>query len=236
MVYSEPDLILPALRVLKDKGGTTDTSTLIGELSRILKPTGHDAEIISGRRDSYFSQKVRNITSHGALTRRGLATYHNGKHKITGKGIRFLEEKEPLLDSLEEQGFEEQRIANEKKRNYAGLIIEEGAMDRRTVKQRKRSTKLKELAIQDFKQRNQGNLFCEACGFNFEKTYGEQGKGFIETHHTIPIHEADIKGNRMKVKEALEKTALVCSNCHRMIHRKKNKMLSMKELKQLLKR
>ena len=30
---------------------------------------------------------------------------------------------------------------------------------------------------------------CEACGFDFGKTYGDRGQGFIECHHVEPLHQ-----------------------------------------------
>lgn len=57
----------------------------------------------------------------------------------------------------------------------------------------------------------------EACGFEFEKTYGEIGKGYIECHHLIPL--SNFKVNK---ETKLEGLALLCSNCHRMIHRDTN--------------
>ncbi|MBR1380788.1 MAG: HNH endonuclease [Alphaproteobacteria bacterium] len=61
----------------------------------------------------------------------------------------------------------------------------------------------------------QGNLVCEVCNFNFSDKYGKIGENFIECHHKIPIPQE----NRGDTK--VEDLALVCSNCHRMIHRKK---------------
>lgn len=54
---------------------------------------------------------------------------------------------------------------------------------------------------------------CSFCGFDFEKIYGEIGRGFIEAHHIVPVATA---GER-EVK--IEDYRAVCSNCHRMIHR-----------------
>ncbi|MBK8555967.1 MAG: HNH endonuclease [Lewinellaceae bacterium] len=62
--------------------------------------------------------------------------------------------------------------------------------------------------------RDTGALRCEACAFNFEKTYGLLGKGYIECHHLIPLHQFQV--NR---ETRLEDLALMCSNCHQMIHR-----------------
>jgi len=54
---------------------------------------------------------------------------------------------------------------------------------------------------------------CQVCGFNFEKVYGERGKGFIEIHHKNPMANFD-KEHEIK----LEDLVALCSNCHSMIH------------------
>lgn len=59
-----------------------------------------------------------------------------------------------------------------------------------------------------------GTLKCEACGFDFAKTYGEYGKEFCEVHHLLPLHKSD-----GLIKTDLSDLAIVCSNCHRVIHR-----------------
>jgi len=58
-------------------------------------------------------------------------------------------------------------------------------------------------------------LTCQACGFNFEKFYGELGKNYIEVHHLVPLY---IKGNTHLIDPSKDLVCL-CSNCHRMIHR-----------------
>ncbi|MEX0363365.1 MAG: HNH endonuclease, partial [Allomuricauda sp.] len=70
-----------------------------------------------------------------------------------------------------------------------------------------------------------GKLECEVCGFDFHKKYGEIGKGFIECHHRKPLHE--ING---ETETSLNDLALVCANCHRMLHRQLD-ALSIEELK-----
>ena len=58
---------------------------------------------------------------------------------------------------------------------------------------------------------------CKVCGFDFMKTYGELGRGFIEIHHIKPLSTFD-------EEETVDpRTDLVplCANCHRMVHRKK---------------
>lgn len=57
---------------------------------------------------------------------------------------------------------------------------------------------------------------CEVCGFNFTEMYGEIGEGFIEAHHLKPLHTLTSE----KVALDPEKDfAVLCSNCHKMIHR-----------------
>jgi hypothetical protein len=71
-------------------------------------------------------------------------------------------------------------------------------------------------------------LPCEVCEFSFIKKYGELGDRFIEAHHKKAV--ASLKpGQRTKVPDI----ALVCANCHRMLHAGK-KTLSVEELRKLL--
>lgn len=75
-------------------------------------------------------------------------------------------------------------------------------------------------------------LDCQVCGFNFEEVYGDRGSGYIEVHHKTPL--SDIAGP----SETDPKTDLVilCSNCHRMIHRVRDDVLQPDELKDRVKR
>jgi len=73
-----------------------------------------------------------------------------------------------------------------------------------------------------------GRFACQACGFDFEDFYGEAGQGFIEAHHTIPVSELR-QGSKTKAADI----ALVCSNCHRMLHRRRP-WITMSDLKTLL--
>jgi predicted HNH restriction endonuclease len=69
-----------------------------------------------------------------------------------------------------------------------------------------------------------GQLPCAACTFDFASVYGEIGRGFIECHHLLAL--ADLVAERAT---RVSELALVCSNCHRMIHRKRP-WLSMERL------
>jgi hypothetical protein len=56
-------------------------------------------------------------------------------------------------------------------------------------------------------------LRCEGCGFSFLQKYGDIGAGFIEAHHTVPLKS--LKGERVA---SISDIALLCANCHRMVH------------------
>jgi hypothetical protein len=80
MPYTEDQIRTEALRELANSpNGRLTTSQLIELLELRLHPQGNDAEILDGRSDTYFSQKVRNLVSHRdqgtGLQTRGLATY-----------------------------------------------------------------------------------------------------------------------------------------------------------------
>ena len=67
---------------------------------------------------------------------------------------------------------------------------------------------------------------CSICGFDFEKTYGEIGKGFIHVHHIVPVSEI---GESYRVD--YEKDLIpVCPNCHAMLHRKGGSVEGLKEI------
>lgn len=67
--------------------------------------------------------------------------------------------------------------------------------------------------------KKKGKLICEVCGFDFHDSYGDLGKGFIECHHRTPL--GSIKAS---TQTSLKDLALVCSNCHRMLHKNINFM------------
>ncbi|MBN3791803.1 HNH endonuclease [Burkholderia sp. Ac-20353] len=74
-----------------------------------------------------------------------------------------------------------------------------------------------------------GRLCCEACGFDFKEFYGPLGSRFCEVHHRVPLHKAE-----GLVETILDDLAIMCSNCHRIIHRS-NPMLSVEGLARYIK-
>lgn len=73
-----------------------------------------------------------------------------------------------------------------------------------------------------------GALRCEVCELDFSERYGARGEGYIECHHTVPVSQLR-PGHRTK----LDELALVCANCHRIIHR--GSLITVADLRVLVK-
>lgn len=91
---------------------------------------------------------------------------------------------------------------------------EEGGVIMRLHKRYERDAKL--VAEKRKAAASAGKLACEVCGFNFQAAYGELGAGYIEVHHTKPVHTL-VAGSKTKLTDL----ALLCANCHRMAHRRR---------------
>jgi len=250
---SEPDLVLPTLYFINEHG-SLPTKAISKFLRDLLQPKGEDAEINKSRPDDKFSQIVRNLKSHDKLQKLGLATYTEGYWSLTEKGIIYLQSHEALLKYLFEQRYSEETAleALSKITKSDGmeswdfnlfdetLSFEEAAPviegKERIVKQKvyERSLKLRQSAIKYFSKNNR--ILCEVCGFDFQAVYGEHGKGFIEVHHMKPIFTYGVEDIEKTLQDAISNLVPLCSNCHRMIHRRRDKMLSIDELKSLIKR
>jgi hypothetical protein len=95
--------------------------------------------------------------------------------------------------------------------------------------QRERNQTLVSVAKHHFKEAH-GRLFCEVCEFDFSDRYGELGDDFIEAHHRVPLSESNAE-----VETSVDDLAMVCANCHRMLHRQKP-WLSVEEPRKRLRR
>lgn len=109
------------------------------------------------------------------------------------------------------------------------IRVTEGTVLYKLHKSRERNPQIVKRKKTEVK-REQGKLACEICDFDFEEVYGELGKDFIECHHLIPLSDVQIEK-----ETSLEDLALVCSNCHRMLHRGIN-TLTLSELRRIMKK
>ena len=131
--------------------------------------------------------------------------------KISSSIIKILDSDEPLdVSDVDDDGF----------------VSQEGKLLTRIHRFRERDRKIVKKK-KDKVLKETGRLQCEGCGFDYKETYGQHGDGFIECHHIKPVSEIN-EGE----KTTLDDLSLICSNCHRMIHRQRP-WLSIAQLKSL---
>jgi 5-methylcytosine-specific restriction protein A len=140
--------------------------------------------------------------------------------------LENLRETADLVKKCAEGGDEEISVlADDSEEEEAS----EGRLVTRKHRHRERNKNLVDKKKKDFLKKN-SRIFCQGCGFDFETVYGERGRNFIECHHLEPL---SLKDEPQKTK--LSDLALLCSNCHRIVHRRKP-WLTINELKNLLTR
>jgi hypothetical protein len=89
----------------------------------------------------------------------------------------------------------------------------EGELRRSMVRHRSRERALRDAKIQQAME--SGDLRCEVpgCGFDFEARYGPTGHGYAQVHHRVPLYTLTAP-----TRVSLSDLAIVCANCHVMIH------------------
>jgi HNH endonuclease len=94
---------------------------------------------------------------------------------------------------------------------------------------RQRNSRLVDQVKSEAFRRGNGRILCECCNFDFVARYGIHGNRFIECHHKIHMNLG------LRVTQPTD-LALVCSNCHRMLHRRRHDetYYSVEELRTLI--
>jgi hypothetical protein len=181
----------------------------------------------------------RGYQSMGILHFIGLKDKHKGIFKDLSieEAIQLLEQQNVdfslVIESL--QRFNEKNRKSDK--------LKEAIIDDIDSEQAEEESYYKDGAVKEYYgkryERNPENrkkaieihgLSCAVCGFNFEEVYGERGKDFIEVHHVKPLSAI---GEQVAI-DPKNDLVPVCSNCHRMIHRRKDAVLTVEELNALL--
>jgi 5-methylcytosine-specific restriction protein A len=73
---------------------------------------------------------------------------------------------------------------------------------------------------------------CAVCGYNFQEHFGFLGKGYIEIHHIKPLSTL---GGEQLINPITDLIPL-CSNCHRIIHRRRDSIYTIQELIEITKK
>jgi hypothetical protein len=95
------------------------------------------------------------------------------------------------------------------------LVAMEGRTRRVMVRHRQRERRLRQAKIRQAMGSGTGRLRCEVsgCGFDFFETYGDLGREFAFVHH---LRGLATRGRPSQTR--LDDLAIVCGNCHAMIH------------------
>jgi HNH endonuclease len=119
----------------------------------------------------------------------------------------------------EEKLFNDEILAEEIPADITEQLFE-GAKKSIVINAYERNPKARKLCIEHWK------AICAVCEFDFEKNYGEIGKGFIHVHHLTPVSKI---GEQYEV-DPINDLRPVCPNCHSMLHRQDD-TLSIDQLK-----
>ncbi len=110
------------------------------------------------------------------------------------------------------------------------IIIEESAEGFVTSKSKKCSTKLLTEGRRHFKNLNDGNLICYACGYMKPESIDRE---IVQLHHTDMISEYDERGKEIKLEKAITMLMPLCPTCHQIAHTKKPP-LSLSQIKEVI--
>ena len=177
--------------------------------------------------------------------------------KLSGNTTRpFLYEKGHAFGKVYSlsKGLDENEITNDLNQilnlysllNYRGGIDSdtteddykpaEGITTLKELRQYKTHRRIERTTDNSRKVKRELGYTCQACGFNFKNKYGKlslnkKKEEFIEAHHIRQIQ--DLPEGEV-VEFNIDDFAVLCSNCHRMVHRK-NPPYSIDEIKKVLK-
>ena len=212
------------LTMIRDSIRDRKDSIRSGEQVEVVLKSAHDGyrgehivEISDGQ-DKHFKVEAafrdpsrfpaRISAAASALRKLDLTGRFRIKHEKNSLWIQSLsptqltleEEGAELEEKLLDAAYEDPSVTEGKRKLVAHFRIERN----RSIIQKKREQVMKTT----------GKLVCECCGFDFSKYYGSLGHGFCEVHHRVPL--ADLHG---ETDTKLSDLAIVCANCHRVLHR-----------------
>lgn len=134
--------------------------------------------------------------------------------------IDYLSQLGLLVEPTLSEDNEDINFAEEVPTEQAENLIE-GAKKTITVNIYERNAKARTECIKYW------GIDCKVCGLNFEREYGDYGKGFIHVHHLTKISDIGMEYQIDPIKDLRP----VCPNCHSMLH-KSNPPLTIEELQE----
>lgn len=195
----------------RDPGGTHPD---VVALSALLREMAGGAGLVTFRNANGVAMKLMNLRSlDPAFTANGGKGLNSASKLDRAVWEEFASDRQGLAIAAEalRQGITadlDEDVLDE----IESYEAKEGRVSYRLHKHLERDRKIVALRKSGALKKH-GKLECEACDFDFLAAYGSRGAGYIEAHHTNPVH-AMKKGETTKVSDL----ALLCANCHRMVH------------------
>lgn len=200
-----------AIAQLKNSGMNERSASIYLQVYRYLKQGETFTRTLKAESFEYFLDRLLNEFGNSQLLKSLTALknhieYYESTHSgklllIRGIHEKYLKIYTKIEDSIVD---EEEEIS-----------FPEGKERYRLHRAKERNVTLIKVAKAKYLESNK-RLSCQVCDFSFEEQYGELGKGFIEAHHIFPISRLT-----EETSTKIEDIALVCSNCHRMLHRRR---------------
>ena len=221
------DELILALDLYVRHGWLDDLHPAVQELSEVLNG-------LPLHPDWRFSPKFRNpngvcmkLANFQALdpsySGTGLAAVSAGDRAVWDEFHHKPNELAKLARSIREGSKADEAEVAEEGEDEA----DEGRILTRIHRARERNQKLVTKRKLERRKETGGALTCEVCDFDFSAVYGNRGDGFAECHHKIPLAESG------STKTKLQDLAVLCANCHRMIHVRKP-TISVEHLRQII--
>jgi 5-methylcytosine-specific restriction enzyme A len=210
------------VEILKDKGLTkefdlsvfqtlysfTEHKASAGDVAKILNKTHSPINLEIGRYAKRIATKYDiDITARSNEEFKYWDLYFNG----WDEGTKFIWQLRPeIVKALEIAGLTGVETYPDELAPASIETLYEGSKRTVIVNSYERNSKARRLCIDHWK------AACAVCEFDFEKMYGEIGKGFIHVHHLNLISQVGETYQVDPIKDLIP----VCPNCHSMLHRK----------------
>ncbi|MEW2393730.1 HNH endonuclease [Streptomyces venezuelae] len=217
--WTEDELVLAGARVVKNGWRELRTGDPeVQELSELIRSLPiHPTEALAlpeFRSPDSVSRKTSDFaTNHPAYSRKGTRCGEPTRLMIKAfidREAEMLEAAQAIEDGIGSGQLQLIPPQPDEIDDFGSTAIE-GRLLVRQALARERDPKLRKLKIKQARQ-NGRPLRCEVCGFDFARTYGALGEGYIEVHHVTPLHISGLRNTR------LDGLACLCANCHRMCH------------------
>jgi predicted HNH restriction endonuclease len=200
-----------AISQLKNSGMNGGSAAIYLQVYEHLKDGETFTRTLKAESFDYFLDRLLNDFGSSQLLKALTALknhieYYESTHRGKLLLIRELYEKYSKVYSK----IEDAVVDEEEETSFP-----EGKEHYRLHRSKERNATLIKVAKVKYLELN-NRLSCQVCDFSFEENYGEFGKGFIEAHHIFPISKLT-----KETPTKIEDLAFVCSNCHRMLHRRR---------------